>query len=52
MVIGEEETIDSSEHFTDHIEDVDMEDISSTIAYAGWDEDTGMNVDGPLSVPF
>ena len=51
-VIGKEETIDPSEHFTDHIEDVDMEDNSSTIAHAGWDEDTGMNVAGPLFMPF
>ena len=51
-VIGEEETIDPSECFMDHIEDVDMEDNSSTIAHAGWDEDTGMNIAGPLSMSF
>ena len=36
----------------DHIEDVDMEDNSSIIAHAGWDEDTGMNIAGPSSMPF
>ena len=53
MVIGEEEDlIDPSERFTDHLEDIDMEDDSSVIAHAGWDEDTGMNVAGPSSIPF
>ena len=53
MVIGEEEDmINPSECFTDHLEDVDMEDNSSVIAHTGWDEDTGMNVAGPSSMPF
>ena len=52
MVIGEEDTIYSFEHFTDHIEDVDMEDNSSNIAHTGWDKNTGMNITGPLSMPF
>ena len=51
-VIGEEDTINPFEHFMDHIEDVDMEDNSSNIAHAGWNEDTGMNVAGSLSMPF
>ena len=52
MVIGEEETIDPSECFTNHIKDVDMEDNSSNIAHIEWDENTGMNVAGPSSMPF
>ena len=52
MVIGKEYTINPSECFTDHIEDIDMEDNSSNIAHAGWDENTGMNIAGPLSMPF
>ena len=52
VVIGEEETIDPSEWFMDHIEDVDMEDNFSNIAHAGWDEDTGMNIAGPSFMPF
>ena len=52
-VIGkEEDPIDPSEHFTDHLEDINIEDNSSVIAHAGWNEDTGMNVAGPLSMPF
>ena len=51
-VIGEEEMIDPSEHFMDHIKDIDMEDNASVIAHAGWDEDTGMNIAGPSSMPF
>ena len=51
-VIGEEETIDPFEHFMDHIEDIDMKDNFSVIAHAGWDEDTGMNIAGPSSMPF
>ena len=52
-VIGEEEDpLDPSECFMDHIDDVDMEDNFSVIAHAGWDEDTGTNVAGPLSMPF
>ena len=52
MVIGEEKIIDPSECFMDYIEDIDMEDNSSTIAYTEWDEDTGMNIAGPSSMPF
>ena len=52
VVIGEEEIIDFSEQFMDHIEDVDMEDNSSNIAHTEWDEDTGMNITRPLSMPF
>jgi len=34
-------------------EDYDMEDSSSTVMHAGWDEeDSGMNVAGPSSMPF
>ena len=51
-VIGEEETIDLSECFMDHIKDIDMENNPSVIAHAGWDEDIGMNVAGPSSMPF
>ena len=51
-IIGEEDTINPSECFMDHIEDVDMEDNFSNIAHARWDEDTGMNIAGPLSMPF
>ena len=47
-----EETINPSEHFMDHIEDVDMKDNFSIIAHVGWNEDTGMNIAGPLSMPF
>ena len=52
MIIGEEDTIDPSEHFMNHIEDVDMEDNSSNIAHTGWDEDIGMNVARSSSMPF
>ena len=52
VIIREEETIDPSEHFMDHIEDVDMEDNSFVIAHTGWDEDTGMNIAGSSSMPF
>ena len=48
----EEDTINPSECFMDHIEDVDLEDNSSNIAHAGWDEDTGMNIARPSSMPF
>jgi len=34
-------------------EDYDMEDSSSTVMHAGWDEeDSGMNVAGLSSIPF
>jgi len=34
-------------------EDYNMEDLSSTVAHMGWDEeDSGMNVAGPSSMPF
>ena len=52
MVIRKEDTINPSEYLTDHIEDVDMKDNFSNIAHTGWDEDTGMNIAGPLSMPF
>ena len=52
MIIGKEDTINPSECFMDHIEDVDMEDNSSNIAHTGWDEDTGMNIAGSSSMPF
>ena len=35
MIIGKEDTINPSECFMDHIEDVDMEDNSSNIAHTG-----------------
>ena len=52
VVIGEKDMIDPFECFMDHIKDIDMEDNPSVIAHAGWDEDTGMNIAGPLSMPF
>ena len=52
MIGEEEDLIDPSECFMNHIEDVDMEDNSSVIAHAGWDEDIGMNVAGSSSMPF
>ena len=52
VVIGEEDTIDPSEYFMNHIEDVDMEDNFSNIAHTGWDEDIGMNVARSSSMPF
>jgi len=34
-------------------EDFDMGDSSSTVVHAGWDEeDSGMNVAGPSTMPF
>ena len=50
--IGEEDTINPSKYFMDHIEDVDMEVKFSNIAHARWNEDTRMNNIGPLSMPF
>jgi len=39
--------------FIQTLEDFDMGDSSSTVAHAGWDEeDSGMNVAGPSTMPF
>jgi len=39
--------------FIQTLEDIDMGDSSSTVVHVGWDEeDSGMNVAGPSSMPF